>query len=1564
MADGRRSNVRAIVVVALLCAALCVPARESCAAFGFTSPATVNSHAPIDSGQDWSARVATDGIGNWVAVWVSETTLGGTIGSDADILFSYSSDDGATWSVSAALNGNASTDSGDDLLPRIAYGGGEWVVVWQSDDSLGGPVGTDFDILVSTSNDGLNWTAPTALNSGAVGDAMDDMRPHLATDGSGEWVSVWDCVHDHDMDGVVDPEDDRDIYVAGSSNPGTSWGPATELNTNYANDSGDDMNPYVTTDGTGQWIAVWESDENLNGAAGTDKDIFVSRSTDDGETWSLPQTLNSNATDDSGYDWSPQAAADGAGNWVAVWHSEEDMLDPNLVEFIGPDRDILVSTTTTAGGFVWTDPAALNAYAADDAGDDYWPQLVYGSLNNKWLAVWHSDDSWDYTDINGYTYPAIGWDDDIIVSESVDAGLTWIEPAHLNTNAPGDLGDDEVPCVATDGNGNWVAVWDSAQDTLGGDIGTDLDVLVSRSVDDGVTWIDLEPLNTNAETDWGDDEVPYVATDSKGNWVTVWESDYGRDTTIPAPLIGSDYDVFLADTLIWSAPVALNTNAAADLGRDGARSQSPPDDQSGVQLVTDGTGTWIAVWPSDDDLGGTIGPDFDVLFSWSSDDAVTWSPPAALNTDAATDLMDDQRPQVTTDGAGTWVAVWERVHDHNGNGTVDPEDEHDIFFSRYTGAGWSVPAPLDTHFSTDTGDDICPQVTTDGGGNLVVVWASDDDLAATIGTDWDILVSTSGDNGATWTAPALLDATAAADTGDDEHPYVETDRAGTWVAVWQSDENLFDSTLATPAFIGADRDILVSQSVDNGATWSGPVALNANAAVDDSTLGHDDMPRLATDRTGNWVAVWQSYDRLFNTLGADADILVCSSSDNAATWTSPARVNTNAAADGIADDYAPRVVTDGAGNWIVVWHSDNGLDNAVGSDFDILVARSWNNGLSWTASIPLNSSALTDVGADLYPSIATDSLGRWVAAWESGENLNDPVVGSVGWDFDIMVSRSIDFWSVPTTFKAVETPRAQDYDVQVATDGRGGWVMVWTSEDSLGGAIGIDADILVSYSIDNRATWSAAAPLNSDAATDAEWDGVPYLMTDGRGVWIAVWTSEDSGGNTEIHVSRSTDNGVTWSGQTAIGANSGSNWSPQLATDGASPASNWVVIWESTYDLGGSIGPDFDILVSRSSDSGAAWSAPTALNTNADTDSGDDYVGQVASDGDTEWVAVWYSNQEMVTVEVAAVPTDFDLGPDFDILVSHSENYGQTWSAPTPIDLDPLAGAVRPDSGDDKSPQISTDGYGNWMAVWYSDTDPFGMIGTDRDILVSRSIDNGMNWTAATPLNTTAMDDSGWDQFPQLVTDGAGHWMAVWQSDATIGDTIGEDWDVLYSVGRFISKEDVDGDGLTGIEETDFWGTDPMGADTDHDGLSDGDEVNVYGTNVLDFDTDIDGLSDGQEINVYGTDPGNTDTDGDGLEDGEEIGVYGTDPGNPDTDFDGVPDGSETFMYGTDPFDPDTDDDGIEDGDEVDVYGTDALDSDTDDDGLSDSEEIIIGCNPVKWDPLHADTPAPTPLAG
>ena len=92
-------------------------------------------------------------------------------------------------------------------------------------------------------------------------------------------------------------------------------------------------------------------------------------------------------------------------------------------------------------------------------------------------------------------------DGDILVARSANAGATWSTPAALNTNAASDADSRHCLAPAADdrrAGGNWVAVWDS-DDSLGGAIETDGDILVARSADAGRD-VAARPmaLNTNA----------------------------------------------------------------------------------------------------------------------------------------------------------------------------------------------------------------------------------------------------------------------------------------------------------------------------------------------------------------------------------------------------------------------------------------------------------------------------------------------------------------------------------------------------------------------------------------------------------------------------------------------------------------------------------------------------------------------------------------------------------------------------------------------------------------------------------------------------------------------------------------------------------------------------------------------------------------------------------------------------------------------------------------------------------------------------------------------------------
>jgi hypothetical protein len=428
------------------------------------------------------------------------------------------------------LNSYAATDSGSDNFPHVATdGAGNWVAAWDSTDTLGGTIGTDLDILVTLSTDGgTTWTAAAPLTTYWG----DDRAPRIAADGSGNWVAVWGS-----SAMVVTSGEDYDIHVVRSTDGGATWTDPGLLNSNAADDSGEDSWPDIATDGAGNWVAVWRSDDSLGETIGTDYDILVARSTDGGATWTAPAALNSNAGSDSASDGGPQLATDGAGNWVVVWIS-----DDSLGGTIGTDSDAFVARSTDAGA-TWTTPAVLNSNAASDSRDDDSLSLATDG-SGGWVAVWRSMDSLGGT---------IGTDSDIIVARSTNAGASWTAVAPVNSNAADDLAFDMYPCVATDGEGTWTAIWNS-QDSLGGTIGSDLDILMARSTDGGASWTEVAALNSNAADDSGGDWRPCLAADATGRWVAVWQSYTDLDGTI-----GTDLDIFFATAGRENIPVPMLT---------------------------------------------------------------------------------------------------------------------------------------------------------------------------------------------------------------------------------------------------------------------------------------------------------------------------------------------------------------------------------------------------------------------------------------------------------------------------------------------------------------------------------------------------------------------------------------------------------------------------------------------------------------------------------------------------------------------------------------------------------------------------------------------------------------------------------------------------------------------------------------------------------------------------------------------------------------------------------------------------------------------------------------------
>lgn len=272
-------------------------------------------------------------------------------------------------------------------------------------------------------------------------------------------------------------------------------------------------------------------------------------------------------------------------------------------------------------------------------------------------------------------------------------------------------------------------------------------------------------------------------------------------------------------------------------------------------------------------------------------------------------------------------------------------------------------------------------------------------------------------------------------------------------------------------------------------------------------------------------------------------------------------------------------------------------------------------------------------------------------------------------------------------------------------------------------------------------------------------------------------------------------------------------FSPKIATDGMG---HWLIVCI------GWVGGDADILFSTSQDDGATWSVAQPLNTNAASDTGDDYYAEMASDGNGNWIVVWNSSEDL----------DGAIGTDLDILFSRSSDGGNSWSDPQALNSNASSDDPSPLCCRDTYPQIAADRMGNWVAVWKSPDDLDGTIGSDSDILFSHSMDHGATWTPARPIDINAETDDSGDGVPQLATDGWGDWIVAWESWNDLGGTIGDDMDILFSQlhlvdGDCVCLADFDGDFFVGPYDLALllgdWGVcspnDDCPTDLDEDGV-------------------------------------------------------------------------------------------------------------------------------------------------
>lgn len=355
---------------------------------------------------------------------------------------------------------------------------------------------------------------------------------------------------------------------------------------------------------------------------------------------------------------------------------------------------------------------------------------------------------------------------------------------------------------------------------------------------------------------------------------------------------------------------------------------------------------------------------------------------------------------------------------------------------------------------------------------------------------------------------------------------------------------------------------------------------------------------LAGDGNGRWVSAWR-----------DAGSNISSSDDDARRWSGPQFLGAAGAA----------VATDGSDGWVTAWEDGDG---------DIRYRRMVGDAVGWGADEELYGREYSyDWGGIDHLSLAAGGNGRWVAAWaESAQRgMSDEETGDYRKDVlcAVRVAVSADdaeSWQPARTLEKV--PCYSVSELRIATDRDGQWLVAWVGKG-----------IMTVRSEDDAITWSKAV---STGFGRLPWPAPIGLAADGEGHWLMAFHREVPDGDesrttARIFVARSDDAGATWSEPVGVApwhtSRTGNDLSPAVAfVDG-----RWGIAWRTYSGVDGT-GYDSDIVTAFSTDGGATWTEPRAVDREAGTDTRVDTSVEIFAAASGTWGVLWRATERGVSL--------------------------------------------------------------------------------------------------------------------------------------------------------------------------------------------------------------------------------------------------------------------------------------------------------------------------------------------
>jgi hypothetical protein len=913
-------------------------------------PIGVNQTPNVDEQTTINATphaIASDGSGNFVAVWESDRQ------------------DGSNWGIFAArfdASGNPidspltplgswefkvnTTTTGDQLSPAVAMNeSGAFVVVFQTKDA---PSSNRFDVFAVLYDDTGNLVKSEFLLNSAY-QADDQTDPSVAMRDDGSFIVTWTSKgQDGDKEGIF-----AQMFDAA----GTAAGGVIQVN-NIA--PKEQSYSSVATNSAGDFIVTWSTKRLADNKYSIAARQFDSSGTAIGKQFTVDQ-----------FDGADQLHSDVAlavdGSFVVVWQSSNQDSGSNGIyarrygshgQAVGDEFLVNQSTPTaneavpsvsidTSGNFVitWTtDGAEVYSREFDALGNSTTPGDIHVTslAGDQFGGAVTVTDSGDYIVLFSGEGPG---DADGVFAQRYD--VPELPVVDVNGSA---VGMDFSVSFVEDGGAVYIIDPSATITDVNSTQLERLSVVITNPLDGADEALIADTSGTSLSANFANGllTISGAGPTDLVEFVTVLRT-VRYDNASQAPRAADRVIRFVAqDASLFSGASAFTTVSVQAINDQPAITAPATDttDEDVPLVFSPVGGNTVSI--SDDAVENPI----DVTLTATNGTITVTNRLGGEVRINATENENQKSPAVAVAADGRYVVVW---HARNG---IDGDD---IYARTYSADGTAISGDI-VVTNNPAKDQANAAVAIDDNGNFVVVWKHD---SQNINDKWDIYARTFDINGNPLGGNEIrvngdkFDAQLA--------PSVALDKDGTFVVAWQSKSVTNGKEIYIRPF-----DLELNDLIGND------ILVNSTPANDQTA------PDVAIGPDGQFVVVWQSKNQDGSGEGIylkrfDAGYSAIDGSD--------VLVNSGYTS---GDQRAPSVAVNDGGQIVVAWQS-KGQDDPDGKEGVSAQRFDFASGAAVGGMLAVNTETADDQQA---PDVAIGDDGKFVVVWQSkGQEADDDSQG-------------------------------------------------------------------------------------------------------------------------------------------------------------------------------------------------------------------------------------------------------------------------------------------------------------------------------------------------------------------------------------------------------------------------------------------------------------------------------------------------------------------------------------------------------------------------------------------